>query len=197
MATQATLEVEVGKGEKGISVKRCVLESSLVGFGVLDDNTIKGPIKVLSVKHVLSENTKGFNTWRYMSWSTQAESLRWLWIVDIRNKLKDNDYVELDVSNLEIADRIEDEGKMNFEDSRAWGKVKKTKVPKASGEEMAWKKSRLVKIRRVMCIEDHNISTWLGTIEVTPKVYGSSHKAQDHSSSSRTRSRERAELSKS
>jgi hypothetical protein len=79
--------------------------------------------------------------------------------VDIRNKLKDNDYVELDVSNLEIADRIEDEGKMNFEDSRAWGKVKKTKVPKASGEEMAWKKSRLVKIRRVMCIEDHNIST--------------------------------------
>jgi hypothetical protein len=44
--------------------KKVEIESSLVGFGVLDDNTIKGLTKVLSVEHVLSEKTKRFNTWR-------------------------------------------------------------------------------------------------------------------------------------
>jgi hypothetical protein len=34
-------------------------------------------------------------------------------------KLKDNDYVELDVLNLEIADQIEDEGKKNLKELRA------------------------------------------------------------------------------
>jgi hypothetical protein len=41
-------------------------ERSLVGFGVLDDNTIKGLTWVLSVEHVLTEKPKRFNTWRQM-----------------------------------------------------------------------------------------------------------------------------------
>jgi hypothetical protein len=41
-------------------------ERSLMDFGVLDDNTIKGLTRVLSVEHVLSEKTKKFNTWRKM-----------------------------------------------------------------------------------------------------------------------------------
>jgi hypothetical protein len=49
--------------------------------------------------------------------------------------LKDNDYVELDVLNLDIADQTEDEGKKNFEELSAQEKVKKTMVPKARGEE--------------------------------------------------------------
>jgi hypothetical protein len=43
-----------------------VLESSFVGFDVLDDNTIKGSTTMLSVEQVLSEKTKRFNTWREM-----------------------------------------------------------------------------------------------------------------------------------
>jgi hypothetical protein len=39
-----------------------ILESSLVGFGVLYDNTIKGITRVLSVEQVLSEKSKRFNT---------------------------------------------------------------------------------------------------------------------------------------
>jgi hypothetical protein len=35
-----------------------------VGFGVLDDNTIKGLTWVLSVEQMLSEKSKKFNTWR-------------------------------------------------------------------------------------------------------------------------------------
>jgi hypothetical protein len=46
-----------------------------------------------------------------------------------------NDYVELDVHNLETSNWIEDEGKKNFEELSAREKVKKTKVPKARGEE--------------------------------------------------------------
>jgi hypothetical protein len=38
------------------------LESSLVGFGVLHDNTIKGLTRVLIVEQVLSEKSKRFNT---------------------------------------------------------------------------------------------------------------------------------------
>jgi hypothetical protein len=38
------------------------LESSLVGFGGLDDNPIKGLISVLSVEQVLSEKSAWFNT---------------------------------------------------------------------------------------------------------------------------------------
>jgi hypothetical protein len=38
------------------------LESSLVGFGGLDDNPIKGLISVLSVEQVLSEKHAWFNT---------------------------------------------------------------------------------------------------------------------------------------
>jgi hypothetical protein len=38
-------------------------------------------------------------------------------------------------------------------------KVKNTKVPKARGEEDGCKKSMLVKLRRFLCIEDHNIKT--------------------------------------
>jgi hypothetical protein len=33
-----------------------------VGFGVLDNNIIKGLTRVLSIEHVLSEKTKKFNT---------------------------------------------------------------------------------------------------------------------------------------
>jgi hypothetical protein len=42
--------------------KKGEIESSLVGFGVFDDNIIKGLNKVLSVEHVLSEKSKMFNT---------------------------------------------------------------------------------------------------------------------------------------
>jgi hypothetical protein len=35
-----------------------------VGFGVLDNNTIKGLIRVLSVEQVLSEKLTMLNTWR-------------------------------------------------------------------------------------------------------------------------------------
>jgi hypothetical protein len=41
-----------------------------------------------------------------------------------------NDYVELNVHNLETTDRTRDEGKKNFEE-----KVKKSEVPKDKGEE--------------------------------------------------------------
>jgi hypothetical protein len=44
-------------------------------------------------------------------------------------------FVELDVHNLEIANRTENEGKKNFEEPSVWEKVKKTMVPKARGEE--------------------------------------------------------------
>jgi hypothetical protein len=37
-------------------------ESSLVGFGGLDDNPIKGLTSVLSVEHVLNAKLTGFNT---------------------------------------------------------------------------------------------------------------------------------------
>jgi hypothetical protein len=37
-------------------------ESSLVGFGGLDDNPIKGLTSVLSVEQVLNEKQTGFNT---------------------------------------------------------------------------------------------------------------------------------------
>jgi hypothetical protein len=39
-----------------------LLESSLVAFGGLDDNLIKGPTSVLSVEHVLNAKQTGFNT---------------------------------------------------------------------------------------------------------------------------------------
>jgi hypothetical protein len=39
-------------------------ERSLVGFGVLDDNTIKSIIIVLSVEQVLSEKLTRLKTWR-------------------------------------------------------------------------------------------------------------------------------------
>jgi hypothetical protein len=39
-------------------------ERSLVGFGVLDNNTIKGLIRVLGVEQVLSEKLIMLNTWR-------------------------------------------------------------------------------------------------------------------------------------
>jgi hypothetical protein len=45
-----------------------------------------------------------------------------------------NDYVELNVHNLETTDRTGDEGK-NFEELSAQEKVKKTEVPKDKGEE--------------------------------------------------------------
>jgi hypothetical protein len=44
------------------TTKQGDIESSLVGFGVLDDNIIKGLTKVLSVEHVLSEKSRRFNT---------------------------------------------------------------------------------------------------------------------------------------
>jgi hypothetical protein len=62
---------------------------------------------------------------------------------------------------------------------------------------VACKKSRLIKLRNVLCIEDHNIRTWLGTIEVILRIYGSSHKAQDLSLSGKTWSQEDGEVSKS
>ena len=43
--------------------------------------------------------------------------------------------VELNVHDLETADRTEDEGKKNFEEPRERKKVKKIEVPKAKGEE--------------------------------------------------------------
>jgi hypothetical protein len=100
-----------------------VLESSFVGFDVLDDNTIKGSTTMLSVEQVLSEKTKRFNTWREMWWSTQDE----MTMVCVHHKQSwrmDNAYVELIVHNLEMADRTEDEGKKNFEELSAQDKVK-------------------------------------------------------------------------
>jgi hypothetical protein len=47
----------------------------------------------------------------------------------------DNNYVELDVPNLETTDQTKDEGKKNFEELSAQEKVKKTVVPKARGKE--------------------------------------------------------------
>jgi hypothetical protein len=41
---------------------RCTTESSLVGFGVLDDNPIKGLTSVLSVEQVLYVKLMWFNT---------------------------------------------------------------------------------------------------------------------------------------
>jgi hypothetical protein len=38
------------------------IESSLVGFGGLDDNPIKGLTSVLSVEQVLNAKLTGFNT---------------------------------------------------------------------------------------------------------------------------------------
>jgi hypothetical protein len=38
------------------------IESSLVGFGGLDDNPIKGLTSVLSVEQVLNAKQTGFNT---------------------------------------------------------------------------------------------------------------------------------------
>jgi hypothetical protein len=38
------------------------IESSIVGFGGLDDNPIKGLTSVLSVEHVLNSKLTGFNT---------------------------------------------------------------------------------------------------------------------------------------
>jgi hypothetical protein len=42
--------------------KKGEIESSLVGFGGLDDNPIKGLTSVLSVEHVLNAKLTGFNT---------------------------------------------------------------------------------------------------------------------------------------
>lgn len=41
---------------------RCAGESSLVGFGCLDDNLIKGLLSVLSLEQVLSEKLTWLNT---------------------------------------------------------------------------------------------------------------------------------------
>jgi hypothetical protein len=41
---------------------RCLPESSLVGFGGLDDNPIKGLTSVLSVEQVLNAKQTGNNT---------------------------------------------------------------------------------------------------------------------------------------
>ena len=43
--------------------------------------------------------------------------------------------MEINVHDLETADRTEDEGKKNFEEPRERKKVKKIEVPKAKGEE--------------------------------------------------------------
>jgi hypothetical protein len=40
-----------------------LIERSLVDFGILDDNIIKGLIRVLSVEQVLSEKLTRLNTW--------------------------------------------------------------------------------------------------------------------------------------
>jgi hypothetical protein len=59
--------------------------------------------------------------------------------------LKDHNYVELDVLNLETTGRTEDEGKKNFERPSVWEKVKKIEVSKAKGEEDGLQK---VKVRQ-------------------------------------------------
>jgi hypothetical protein len=72
-----------------------------------------------------------------------------------------------------------------------------TKVPKAGGEEDGLQSQGWLSWGRLWCIKDHNLRPCLGTIEVIIMVYGSSHKAQDPSSSRRTWSQERGEVSKS
>jgi hypothetical protein len=64
-----------------------------------------------------------------------------LWTSQV--KLKDNDYVELGVLNLETIDRNEDKDKKNFEGPSAREKVKKTEVHKVRREEDGWQEVKL------------------------------------------------------
>jgi hypothetical protein len=81
--------------------------------------------------------------------------------------------------------------------TRTRAKVKKTEAPKAKVKKRLLRSQGWSSWERLWCIEDHNIRTWLGTIEVIPKVYGSSHKVWDPSSNSRIWSQERWQVSKS
>jgi hypothetical protein len=60
---------------------------------------------------------------------------------------------------LEIADRTENKGKKNFEELSVWEKVKKTKVPKARGEEDGLQEVKVGQAKKSWCIKDHNIRT--------------------------------------
>jgi hypothetical protein len=49
----------------------------------------------------------------------------------------DIDYMGINVHDLDTVDRTEDKGKKDIKEPSAWEKIKKTKVPKARGEEDA------------------------------------------------------------
>jgi hypothetical protein len=62
--------------------KKGEIEGSLVGFGGLDDNPIKGLTDVLSVEHVLSAKLVKFNTSVQERWLTA----KLIMVVDIMSE---------------------------------------------------------------------------------------------------------------
>jgi hypothetical protein len=76
--------------------------------------------------------------------------------------LKDNEYVELDVLNLETTDRSKDKGKKNFEGPIAREKVKKTEVPKARGEEDGLQEVKVGQVNKELVHRgsQHKDMTW-------------------------------------
>jgi hypothetical protein len=74
-----------------------------------------------------------------------------------QEKLKDEQCLSgLNVLNLEIDDRTEDKSKKNFEEPRAWEKVKKIEVPKARCEN-GLQEVKVGQTEKSWCREDHNI----------------------------------------
>jgi hypothetical protein len=125
--------------------------------------------------------------------------LRWLRYVDIISKVEGWIMIMWNSMCLTWRQLMELRTKTRGT-SRDWVHRRRSRRPrylKLGVKKMACRKSRLVKMRRVLCIEDHNIRTWLGTIEVILRIYVWSHKAQDPSSRSRTWSQESSEVSKS
>jgi hypothetical protein len=71
----------------------------------------------------------------------------------------------------------------DLQGTRAREMVKVTEVPKAMVNKGLYKSQgwSAEEGHGALRNEDHYIRKWLGTMEVIPKVYGSSYKAQDHS----------------
>jgi hypothetical protein len=78
-----------------------------------------------------------------------------LWTSQV--KLKDNDYVELDVFNLETTDQLRMKARRTLSDRVHGRRSRRQRYLKPRVKKMTCKKSRLVKLLKSWCINDHNI----------------------------------------
>jgi hypothetical protein len=142
-----------------------IIESSLVGFGGLNDNPIKGLTGMLNVGHVLIIKFVKLNTSIQEWWSKG-----WIdYVMDITSNVE-HCLCEIGVRSLETTDQAKDGSKKCFEVPSAWEKVKEAEEPKARVEGDDLLNQGWSSWEELWCIKDHHLRTWLTINEVTSIV---------------------------